>query len=37
MSKSEIINKIVQDEMNNSLDFEATIPWTKELTEVLNS
>lgn len=36
MSKSEIIYKIVQDEMN-SLDFEATIPWTKELTEVLNS
>lgn len=36
MSKSEIIYKI-QDEMNNSLDFEAMIPWTKELTEVLNS
>lgn len=36
MSKSKIINKIIQDEVNNSLDFEATIPWTKELTEVLN-
>lgn len=35
MSKSEIIDKTLQDEINNSLDFDVTIPWPKELTEVL--
>ncbi|XP_017765972.1 PREDICTED: spindle pole body component 110 [Eufriesea mexicana] len=33
MSKSEIAYKTVQDKDNNSLDFKATIPWLKELTE----
>lgn len=34
MSKSEIKDKTLQDEINNSLDFDVTIPWPKELTEV---
>ncbi|KAK9308213.1 hypothetical protein QLX08_001689 [Tetragonisca angustula] len=33
MSKSEIIYKTLQNETNNSLEFEAMIPWIKELTE----
>lgn len=35
MSKSEIMYKTLQNETNNSLEFEAMIPWIKELTEVI--
>ncbi|CAD1474961.1 unnamed protein product [Heterotrigona itama] len=35
MSKSKIMYKTLQNETNNSLEFDATIPWIKELTEDL--
>ncbi|CAL7946261.1 unnamed protein product [Xylocopa violacea] len=33
MSKSRTVNEIAQDKTINSLDFDAIISWTKELTE----